>query len=633
MTSTTQSGPSRRSFLAAATAVCLAAAGGAVLTGASSAAAATGADVTWRISSEPDEAKTGYAGMLNGIRNAMRAGRHRPDTTGPAVDVTDIDGTSSFVLIDLHAEDRPEFIRVFMRRSDSYIMGWRAGVEDGAGAPQWGTIFRLDPEVQLPDATLVNTNIRFQDLANYSDLQQQGATRDGMQITPASFNTAVLRLQNGDQVETRLAASAILQIIVGVAEASRFRNQAADTVTAFANGQAYTVTQQAMAQHNNWATMSAALLAVTAVGIGIVLSAPLDIGAGLVFATAYALQRALMTAYHSNLPHTKGKGLLEDDDVAYYVEPEGMGDYPTLQAAVSAAPSDGVQRTVFLAKGTYAEAVVVLASRTNLFIKGEQGTSATDVVLTAERAHGMTNPATGTIYGTEGSAVLTVKAPGVTVAGITIQNTFDPANHPEVDAYSTQAVALAAEGDRQVYTQLRILSRQDTVLVKSPVPTDQNRQYFVGSYIEGSVDFIFGNATAVFDRCNIAMLNWVGGTVLAPNTDYRKDYGILVTGSEIFTNGVPEKTMYLGRPWHNTADAWPQAVVRDTTIHSGVDADQPWTDMTPDYPWSWARFKEYNNIGAGTAVNANTPQLTAAEASDYTAQKYLAGTDGWNPVY
>ena len=152
---------------------------------------------------------------------------------------------------------------------------------------------------------------------------------------------------------------------------------------------------------------------------------------------------------------------------------------------------------------------------------GEQGTSAADVVRTAERVHGMTNPATGTIYGTEGSAVLMVKAPGVTVGGITVQNTFDPANQPEVDAYLTQAVVPTAEGDRQIYTQVRLISRQDTVLVKSPVPTDQNWQYFVGSYVEGWIDFIFGNATAVFDRCNIALRNWAGGTVLVPNTDYR----------------------------------------------------------------------------------------------------------------
>jgi pectin methylesterase-like acyl-CoA thioesterase len=245
----------------------------------------------------------------------------------------------------------------------------------------------------------------------------------------------------------------------------------------------------------------------------------------------------------------------------------------------------------------------------------------------------MINPATGAAYGTEGSAVLTVKAPGVTVSAITIQNTFDPANHPEISPYETQAVAVAAEGDRQVFTQDRIISRQDTVLAKSPVATAQNRQYFIGSYIEGSIDFIFGNATAVFDRCNIAMKNWVGGTVLAPNTDYRQKYGILITGSEIFTNGVPVNTMYLGRPWHNTADAWPQAVVRDTTVHSGITAAHPWTDMTTDYPWSWARFKEYGNYGLGAGVGANAPQMTASEAADYTAQKYLAGTDGWNPVY
>ncbi|UUU29409.1 hypothetical protein JIX56_05615 [Streptomyces sp. CA-210063] len=131
--------------------------------------------------------------------------------------------------------------------------------------------------------------------------------------------------------------------------------------------------------------------------------------------------------------------------------------------------------------------------------------------------------------------------------------------------------------------------------------------------------------------------------MLAPNTDYRKKYGILITGSEIFTNGVPDNTMYLGRPWHNTADAWPQAVVRDTKIHTGITFAHPWTDMTPDYPWSWARLKGYHNTvvscsqglcaSSAASVGANSPQLTDSEAADYTAQKYLAGTDGWNPVF
>ena len=55
--------------------------------------------------------------------------------------------------------------------------------------------------------------------------------------------------------------------------------------------------------------------------------------------------------------------------------------------------------------------------------------------------------------------------------------------------------------------------------------------------------------------------------------------------------------------------------------------------MTPDYPWSWARFEEYNNDGPGAGFGANAPQLTDSEAPDYTAEKYLAGADGWNPVW
>lgn len=289
-------------------------------------------------------------------------------------------------------------------------------------------------------------------------------------------------------------------MIVAICEATRFRNQARDTVMEFGQGGTFTLNAQHIDQHNNWANISRAFLIAVVAG-AVVLAAPIEVG-GLVLATTVAVSQILMTAYHANV-NSRGRQLTSSEDTTLYVEAEGFGDYPTFQAAVDVAPSDGIQRILLLAKGTYYETIVVPASKRNLLIKGNTGNAA-DVVITAERAHGMTNPATGAPYGTEGSAVLTVKAPGVTVSNVTIQNTFDPAKHPEIDAFSTQAVALAAEGDRQTFTQVRIISTQDTVLVKSPDPTAQNRQYFVGSYIEGDIDFIFGNATAVFDRCNIA---------------------------------------------------------------------------------------------------------------------------------
>ncbi|WP_256252250.1 pectinesterase family protein [Streptomyces sp. yr375] len=331
---------------------------------------------------------------------------------------------------------------------------------------------------------------------------------------------------------------------------------------------------------------------------------------------------------HHSTKNTKGKDLLEESDKL--VASDGTGDFWTVQDAINALPRSGAN-TIFIDKGAYAEAITVPANRPFLTLQGVSG-NPVDVVITNNRAHAMLKP-DGTPWGTEGSATATFKAPNLTVRDLTISNTFNPANHPEISPFETQAVAVCARGDRQFFFNCRITARQDTLLVKAPTPTDQVRSYFANCFIQGSVDFIFGNATSVIDRCTLQVDNWVGGTVLAPNTDWRQKYGILIVGSDILTPNVPANTMYLGRPWHNVQEAWPQAVIRETEIRSGITAAHPWTDMTPDYPWSWTRFKEYRNDGPGAGFGTNAPQLSDTEALEYTAEKYLAGNDGWNPIW
>ena len=51
------------------------------------------------------------------------------------------------------------------------------------------------------------------------------------------------------------------------------------------------------------------------------------------------------------------------------------------------------------------------------------------------------------------------------------------------------------------------------------------------------------------------------------------------------------------------------------------------------FSWKDARFAEYRNTGPGAGTGADRPQLTAAQAATYTAPRYLAGSDGWNPVH
>ncbi|MFK4102067.1 pectinesterase family protein [Streptomyces sp. NPDC019531] len=331
---------------------------------------------------------------------------------------------------------------------------------------------------------------------------------------------------------------------------------------------------------------------------------------------------ALGLAAVSLVPHA-------DAATVITVAKDGSGRYTTVQAAVNAAAAGD---TISVGKGTYTEIVNVPVSKTGLTIQGATG-NAEDVVITYDRAAGYTN-SSGTKYGTLGSSVATFSASGLTVSGITVQNTFDKAAHPDIT--DTQAVAVTAQGDRQTFTNDRFISRQDTVLNWSPSSTGQYRQYFYSSFISGDVDFVFGNATAVYDRVNIQLRNsgaatgGLNGFLSAPNTSSAKTYGILVTGSSV-TSSAAANTYYLGRPWHPTSDAVGQLVIRQTSLPAAVKVAGPWTDMS-GYSWKNARFFEYKNTGAGATVNSNRPQLTDSQAASYTAQKYLAGTDGWNPV-
>jgi hypothetical protein len=71
--------------------------------------------------------------------------------------------------------------------------------------------------------------------------------------------------------------------------------------------------------------------------------------------------------------------------------------------------------------------------------------------------------------------------------------------------------------------------------------------------------------------------------------------------------------------------------VRNTALPAAIRTTQPWADMTPNL-WTDGRFSEYQNTGAGASVNGNRPQLTDEAAAGATAQAYLTGSDGWNPV-
>ncbi len=314
---------------------------------------------------------------------------------------------------------------------------------------------------------------------------------------------------------------------------------------------------------------------------------------------------------------------------------DASADFTTLQAAIDAATADPGPTTIRVGRGTYREVVTVAPAAPPIALVGATG-HARDVVLTYDNAS-RTVGAGGTPLGTSGSASLTVLADRFSARDLTIENAYVRDADPGVR--DQQAVALKTEADRLEFRGVRLVGRQDTLYVNAP-PGRVARAYFRDCHIEGDIDFIFGSATAVFDRCVIRARDrgstTNNGYVTAASTADAQHHGFLIASCRIESD-APPRTVYLGRPWQPGGDprAIAQVVVRETWLAAAI-RDDPWTDMH-SFSWREARFFEYRNSGPGAAPSSAAspsarPQLSDAEASAFTARTYLAGADGWDPT-
>jgi pectin methylesterase-like acyl-CoA thioesterase len=239
----------------------------------------------------------------------------------------------------------------------------------------------------------------------------------------------------------------------------------------------------------------------------------------------------------------------------FLVAADGTGHFTTVQAALDTAPAGTAAdpTVIAIAAGTYEEKLVV--SKSHVVLVGASG-DPRDVVLTYDVAAGSTDPSTGTTYGTGKSQSVLVSGSNVRMEAVTIENSFDEA---AVTLSGEQAVALKTTGDRLLFANVRVLGNQDTLLVDSPDAPVVARSYFVDSYIEGDVDFIFGRGTAVFDRTTIHALSRGSssnnGYLTAASTSDKNPYGILITDSTI-TSNAPANSFHLGRPWRGWSDGY-----------------------------------------------------------------------------
>jgi len=405
------------------------------------------------------------------------------------------------------------------------------------------------------------------------------------------------------------------------------------------------------------------------------------------------------------------------------VAADGTGNYTSLQTAINALPNTG--GSIYIKPATYTGFVTVVKPNVSLyglggnpnnvvitnedgafsapFLPGQgvgnNGSSGDQGSATMVVARGTVNGFTGTpsnfyadnltvsnTYNTDNVGTTTnAVVGGVCTAGQPAQ-TFSALYNSGTECNS-QALAIWITGDQAVLNNIYAASLQDTIFAGSisAANADAARQYWFRGKVTGDVDYIFGDAAAVFDHTSI-YTTYHGNTATGTETieaqnqadetgaspSYLSGY---VMNSDVFTSQSSGMTsLYFGRPYGHYStwimlNSYVDQVAPAGYIEFSGDTNLPtstyaeYNDMTyadpatgsPDsngviYLGSGgssgsgvAGTRETTSQDPGTPESANTikTSLTQAQAQQYYPINFLGSTvpispfntiTNWNPT-
>ena len=257
-----------------------------------------------------------------------------------------------------------------------------------------------------------------------------------------------------------------------------------------------------------------------------------------------------------------------------------------------------------------------------------------------------------------------------TARDLTIENVAGPGH------IVGQAIALYADGDRLCFENVHLKGLQDT-LFTGPLPAKEvepggfrgplehaprinGRQYYHNCTIEGSIDFIFGSATAYFKECTLVSRDEYRGElvtsrrdtqvsteetvtsrrsttstsdeistrnippirsyVTAASTPEGQKYGYVFADCT-FTSDCPAESCYLGRPWREYA----KVVLIRCKIGPHIKPEG-WHDWGKEKSHDTALFAEYESRYEGREVDVERGMrrhLSSDEISEYEIEKVM----------
>ncbi|KAK4745701.1 hypothetical protein SAY87_012021 [Trapa incisa] len=291
------------------------------------------------------------------------------------------------------------------------------------------------------------------------------------------------------------------------------------------------------------------------------------------------------------------------------------GCYGTVQDAVNAAPDNGDGRfVIYIKAGVYNG---TLEKKNVIFI----GDGVGKTVITGNLNVGQPG------MSTYNSATVGVVGDGFMATGITFENTAGP--------NTIQAVAFRSSSDFSYIENCEFLGHQDTLYASAL------RQYYKSCRIEGNVVFVFGNAGAIFDDCQILIrprqLEPEKGESNPITAHGRADpsqstgfvfHNCAINGTEAYVKLYHENPKlhknFLGRPFPREAVVG----VLEDVVHK-----LRWMPWSGDVALNTLYYGEFNNTGPGSPASQRVSwsnRIPEEHVDTYSVDRFIQGGE-WIP--
>lgn len=215
-----------------------------------------------------------------------------------------------------------------------------------------------------------------------------------------------------------------------------------------------------------------------------------------------------------------------------------------------------------------------------------------------------------------------VMGEGFMAKGIGFENSAGPEKH--------QAVALRVQSDRAIFYNCRMDGYQDTLYFHT------YRQFYRDCTISGTIDFLFGNAAAVFQNCKLVvrkpMDNQRNIITAQGRKDRREPTGLVIHNCTVVADPAyapvkDKQPTYLGRPWKQYSRTFYIQSDLGNVIHP--DGWLPWEG---DFALNTCFYAEFENRGQASNQSKRVKwrgvkKLTAARAQFFTVERFIRGNN------